>query len=160
MQWPDVLADKSLQNLPYKIELNEKGNIEMSPASFLHSRLQGKIAATLLLQLGGDVFTELAIQTSKGVRVPDVAWGPEEYTTQHLQDIWASAAPELCIEIISPSNSIKAMQEKVVLFLEAGALEVWLVEERGKISYYDRTGEIASSRYKVDLSSCFIRIHD
>jgi Uma2 family endonuclease len=157
MQWPDVLADKSLQNLPYKIELNEKGNIEMSPASFLHSRLQGKIAATLLLQLGGDVFTELAIQTTKGVRAPDVAWGSEAYTAQHLQDIWASAAPELCIEIISPSNSVQAMQEKVALFLEAGAAEVWLVEEQGKISYYDFSGQISFSRYKVDLLPCFLK---
>lgn len=131
-QWPNVLADKSLQNLPYKIELNEKGNIEMSLASFLHSCLQGKIASILQIQLGGDVFTELAIQTSKGVRVPDVAWGSEHYTLQHQDDIWASSAPELCIEIMSPSNSTPAMQEKVVLFLEAGAAEVWLVEEQGK----------------------------
>jgi Uma2 family endonuclease len=157
MQWPDVLADKSLQDLPYKIELNEHGNIVMSPASFLHSRLQGKIAATLLLQLGGDVFTGLAIQTSKGVRVPDVAWGSEAYTALHLQDIWASAAPELCIEIISPSNTVQAMQEKILLFLETGATEVWLVEERGKISYYDLRGEISSSQYKVDLTGCFIK---
>jgi len=27
MQWQDVLADKSLHDLPYKIELNEKGLI-------------------------------------------------------------------------------------------------------------------------------------
>ncbi|MGH8560071.1 MAG: hypothetical protein ACRESZ_21995, partial [Methylococcales bacterium] len=30
----DVLADKSLHDLPYKIEIDEKGLIEMSPASF------------------------------------------------------------------------------------------------------------------------------
>jgi len=33
MQWQDVINDKSLQDLPYKIELNEHGNIVMSPAS-------------------------------------------------------------------------------------------------------------------------------
>ena len=27
MQWSEVMADKSLQNLPYKIELNEYGKI-------------------------------------------------------------------------------------------------------------------------------------
>lgn len=56
MQWQDVLADKSLRDLPYKIELNEYGNIEMSPASFTHSRFQGKLAALLSVQLGGEVF--------------------------------------------------------------------------------------------------------
>jgi len=45
-----------LQNLPYKIELNQKGNIEMSPASNKHGFLQSKIAFLLqqtLLQGGG-----------------------------------------------------------------------------------------------------------
>jgi hypothetical protein len=43
MHWLDVLSDKTLQDLPYKIELNEKGLIEMSPASFTHSLLQGRL---------------------------------------------------------------------------------------------------------------------
>ena len=157
MQWLEVLADQSLQNLPYKIELNENGHIEMSPASFLHSRLQGKIAATLLMQLGGDVFTELAIQTSKGVRVPDVAWGSEAYTLQHQNELWASSAPEICIEIISPSNHSRAMLEKIALFLEAGATEVWLIEDQGEITHYDHSGLIAMSRYPVDVSACFLK---
>ncbi len=157
MQWTDVLADQSLQNLPYKIELNEQGRIEMSPASFLHSRLQGKIAATLLIQLGGDVFTERAIQTEKGVRVPDVAWGSEAYTLQHQHEIWASAAPEICIEFISPSTPVKALQEKIALFLAASAKEVWLVKEQGSILYYDAGGQIPLSRYPVDLGHCFIK---
>ena len=63
MQWQDVLADKSLQDLPYKIELNEKGNIEMSPASLVHSLLQGELALLLGNTLSGNIFTELAIQT-------------------------------------------------------------------------------------------------
>ncbi|WP_428353483.1 hypothetical protein [Methyloprofundus sp.] len=79
MQWQDVLADKSLQDLPYKIELNERGKIEMSPVSLIHSRLQGKLAKILGTELGGEIFTELAIETRLGVKVPDVAWGTEEY---------------------------------------------------------------------------------
>ena len=47
MKWQDVLSDKTLQDLPYKIELNEYGKIEMSPASFIHSLLQGEIAKRL-----------------------------------------------------------------------------------------------------------------
>lgn len=155
MRWQDVLADPSLQNLPYKIELNEKGIIEMSPASFSHSRLQGKIAVQLSLQLGGEIFTELAIQTSQGVRVPDVAWGSESYTLMHQGELWASSAPELCIEILSPSNTAKDMLERVALFLQAGAIEVWLVEENGAISQYDSTGQISASRFPANLHHCF-----
>jgi len=79
MQWQDVLADKSLQDLPYKIELNEKGNIEMSPASLIRNLLQGEITWLLKSKLKGHTFTELAVQTSSGIRAPDTAWGSHSF---------------------------------------------------------------------------------
>ncbi len=158
MQWQDVLADKSLQDLPYKIELNDKGNIEMSPASLLHSLIQGKLALLLGSTLTqGSVFTELAIQTSNGIRVPDVAWGSHHYIKKHKTEIYASSAPEICVEIISPSNTPKEMLEKVRLFIEADAREVWLVTESGDISIYNQNGQTDKSLFnilinKIDLN--------
>ena len=137
MQWQDVLADKSLQDLPYKIELNEKGNIEMSPALLLHSHLQGEISWMLRNKLKGNIFTELAIQTSSGIRVPDVAWGSQDFIKNHKDEVFASSAPEICVEIISPSNSSQEMNKKIHLFIEAGAIEVWLVSESGNIRFYN-----------------------
>ena len=151
MQWQEVLADKSLHDLPYKIELNEKGLIEMSPASFIHSLLQGRLTKILGNQLNGEVFTELAIQTTKGVRVPDVAWGSEEYVQDHIKDIFALSAPELCVEIISPSNTPEEMQDKVELFLEAGAKEVWLITEEGQVKYFNHQGQLDQSTFGIDL---------
>jgi Uma2 family endonuclease len=151
MQWQDVLADKSLHDLPYKIELNEKGLIEMSPASFIHSLLQGRLTKLLGNQLDGEVFTELAVQTSKGIRVPDVAWGSKEYVQKHIKDVYALAAPELCVEIISPSNTREEMIDKVELFLEAGAKEVWLVTEDGQITYHNHQGQQIRSIFNIDL---------
>ena len=40
MQWSEVITDKSLKDLPYKIELDRYGNILMSPASNRHGRMQ------------------------------------------------------------------------------------------------------------------------
>ena len=151
MQWQEVLADKSLQDLPYKIELNEKGLIEMSPASFVHSLLQGRLTKILGNRLGGEVFTELAVQTLKGVRVPDVAWGSQEYVHKHINEVYASSAPELCVEIISPSNTREEMQDKVALFLQAGAKEVWLVTEDGKVTYHNQQGQQRQSVFKINL---------
>jgi len=151
MQWQDVLADKTLDDLPYKIELNEKGLIEMSPASFIHSLLQGRLTKILANQLEGEVFTELAVQTTKGVRVPDVAWGSKEYVQKHIKDIYALSAPELCVEIISPSNTLEEMQDKVRLFIEAGAHEVWLVTEKGQATYYNKLGQQEQSAFEIDL---------
>ncbi len=149
MQWQDVLADKSLQDLPYKIELNKKGNIEMSPASIIHSLLQAETTWLLRSSLKGHTFTELAIQTSNGIRVPDVAWGSHGYIKKHKDELYASSAPEICVEIISPSNTSKEMLEKTQLFIEAGAQEVWLVTESGDISIYNKEGQIKKSQFKI-----------
>jgi len=150
MQWQDVLADKSLQNLPYKIELNEKGKIEMSHASVIHSLLQGKFARLIGSQLNnGEVFTELAVSTRAGVRVPDVAWGSKAYVAQHIDEICALSAPEICVEIVSASNTQTEMEEKIALYLESGAIEVWIVDETGEISYFDGKGKRGSTQFDV-----------
>ncbi len=158
MQWQDVLADKSLHDLPYKIELNEKGLIEMSPASFIHSLLQGRLAKLLGNQLEGEVFTELAVQTAKGVRVPDVAWGSKGYVEKHIEDVYALSAPELCVEIISPSNTREEMKDKVELFLQAGAKEVWLVTEDGLVTFYNHQGQQVQSIFDLDLKEIKIQV--
>ncbi len=153
MQWQDVLADKSLQDLPYKIELNEYGNIEMSPTSFIHSSFQAEIAVQLKAQLGGRIFTELAVQTSKGVKVPDVAWAGDVYFQRNLHAKSAVSAPDLCIEVLSPTNTEIKMQEKIELYLEAGAFEVWLVNEQGGIRFFNAEGEQEKSRFKVEIAN-------
>ena len=158
MQWQDVLADKSLQDLPYKIELNEKGNIEMSPTSLTHSFLQAEITWYLRNQLHGHAFTELAIQTSKGVKVPDVAWCTTEFMSQHKDELFASSAPEICIEILSPSNTPKEMVEKIQLYIEAGAKEVWLVTEAGQITFYDSDGETNNSQFDINIDNITLNI--
>ena len=151
MQWQDVLADKSLRDLPYKIELNQYGKIEMSPASFTHSHLRGTLAFLLSTQLVGEVFTKLAIITDKGVKVPDVAWSSDDYYQRHKNDLAATAAPEICVEIISPSNSQKEMRAKVKIYLKAGAIEVWLINEQGAVQYFDSHGQRETSSFNVNL---------
>ncbi len=150
--WQDVLADRSLRNLPYKIELTERGTIEMSPpASFMHSSFQGELAFLLRTQLGGKIFTELPVQTEKGVKVPDIAWGSKEYYLQHKTDIAATSAPEICIEVMSPSNTKAEMRAKVNLYLKAGAVEAWIVSESGKVEYFDKNGKKEKSSFNVKI---------
>lgn len=73
-------------------------------------------------QLLGEVFTNLAIVTEEGVKVADVAWGSDAYFEQHRHDFAATAAPEICVEIVSRSNTKCEMKTKVNLFLKAGAV--------------------------------------
>ena len=66
MKWSEVIAEKNLQDLPYKIELNEWGNIVMSPASNRHSFLQMAIAMLLAAQKSdGHTFNECSVETHR-----------------------------------------------------------------------------------------------
>ena len=58
MTWQEVINHPSLQDLPFKIELNAAGVIEMSPATNWHGLLQGEILSKLneLLKLDKDRF--------------------------------------------------------------------------------------------------------
>ena len=148
MLWSDVLADESLKNLPYKIELNERGHIEMSPASNRRGFLQSELVWLLRSQLkSGRVITECSIDTPKGVKVADVAWCNDALVTEHGEATPYVTAPEICIEILSPSNSVKEMQDKILLYLVKGAKEVWLVRDSGKTVIYQSQGEVQESAF-------------
>jgi Uma2 family endonuclease len=45
-------------------------------------------------------------------------------------------APEICIEVLSESNTAEEMDEKRTLYREAGAQEIWLVELDGRIRFF------------------------
>jgi Uma2 family endonuclease len=127
MTWADVMANPFLKDLPFKIELNKWGKIEMSPASNEHGLKQVDISAELRQRPGGRVLVECSIQTHDGVRVADVAW----VSDARLQSMGTVTpypkAPEVCVEVKSPSNSWAEMHMKASLYLEAGAEEVWIV---------------------------------
>ena len=150
MQWTEVMNDPCLRDLPYKIELNRWGNIEMSPASNKHGFYQSRLSVLLSQHLpAGEVITECSVETPEGVKVPDVAWCSDEFLQRHGFETPYPEAPELCVEILSPSNSSEQMQEKVQLYLAAGAAEAWLVSEAGKIIFYDRSGPIVQSSFNI-----------
>lgn len=153
LRWAEICSDPALRDLPYKIELNAWGKIEMSPASNRHGRLQSLIGAELLRQMpDGLVVNEASILTDIGVRVPDVIWGSPQFMQAYGESTPYPRAPEICVEIVSPSNSDIELREKIRAYLAAGAEEVWLVLEDGGVRYFDAAGEKAASRYPVTLS--------
>lgn len=152
LRWAEIINDPVLSDLPYKVELNLWGKIEMTPATFWHGRLQGAIAAQLAQQLsGGEALTEIPVVTEIGVRVPDVAWGSKAYLDANADASPAPRAPEICIEIVSPSNSDDEIREKIRAYVAAGAEEVWIVAEDGTIGFHDSTGPRPASRFPVRI---------
>ncbi len=157
-RWAQVLADPVLRNLPFHMELNKWGHIEMTPpASPGHMRAASRLVLLLRQLLGGDAFHECAIVTPGGVRVADVVWCSGEFLERNreaLSTMQASLteAPDLCVEVMSPSNSYDELAEKAALYLAAGAQEAWIVREDFAIQVVDRQGERERSRFAVDLA--------
>ncbi|MGH8477938.1 MAG: Uma2 family endonuclease [Methylococcales bacterium] len=150
MQWSEVVDNPCLENLPFKIELNRYGKIEMTPASNKHGRLQLQIGALLERKLKrGEAMIECSIQTTEGVKVADVAWCSKAFIKQHGYETPYSSAPEICIEIVSPSNSKEEIFNKAQLYLHAGAQEAWVVWEDGVTEYYGKSGNLDRSAYGV-----------
>jgi Uma2 family endonuclease len=154
MEWAEVINNPLLKDLPFKIELNKFGKILMSPASNQHGRIQSRMAANLINKLpSGEVITECSIQTSEGVKVADVAWASNEFIETFAYETPYPKAPEICIEIVSPSNSKTEISEKVNLYLAKGAHEVWVVYEDSRILTFVHTGEIEKSKIALDAQS-------
>ena len=142
MTWADVVAHPSLRDLPFKVELDSFGCILMSPASNRHSLLQGRIERLLGEHLGGEAFPECAITTLEGVRVPDVVWMSDaRVEAMDLDELTLHVAPEICVEVRSPSNVWAEMEEKVQIHLAKGAQEGWICEVDGAMRYFGYEGE-------------------
>jgi Uma2 family endonuclease len=153
LRWAELINDPALADLPYKIELNAWGKIEMTPASFWHGRMQGNVSVQLAQQLpDGEVLVEVPILTEIGVRVPDVAWGSREYLAAIGEASPAPRAPEICVEVVSASNTEDEIRAKTRAYLAAGAREVWILSEDGTWRIHDASGERAASQFPVRLS--------
>ncbi len=147
MEWSDVIENPLLKNLPFKIELNKWGKVLMSPASNNHGRWQFEVGT--LINRGkrsGKIITECSIKTPEGVKVADVAWLSDEFIAEHGYVTPYNIAPPICVEIVSPSNSAREMQEKISLYLAKGAHEVWLCDQEGVITYFSHGGQLEKSK--------------
>ena len=147
LTWEDVCSDPSLRDLPFKIELNRYNQIVMSPSHPRHSRLQTKIARILgdLLD-DGEAIVELPVETDDSTKVPDVVWASRDTINRHSSEISWMRAPEVCVEVLSPSNTAQEIDQKRALYFERGASEVWVCSWDGRMTFYSAGGELKRSR--------------
>lgn len=146
MTWDEVINNPFLKDLPFKIETNQFGQILMSPASNRHGIIQSEVGRKIhQRKKNGTVISECSIQTSDGVKVADVAWASEDFMAAYGEVTPYPKAPEICVEVVSPSNSKKEIEFKVELYLAKGALEVWVVNNNKEVEYFTHTGKIKKS---------------
>jgi Uma2 family endonuclease len=155
VRYRSLCDDPRFENLPGKIELDSWGRILMSPASNYHGLVQGRLCRRLTV-LGGESFVEASIVTPAGLFVPDVVWASAAFMQAHANETPYTGAPEICIEVASPANSVKELREKVDAYLAVGAFEAWIVYPQSKrFEFFSAGGKSASSAFAVDLSGLF-----
>jgi Uma2 family endonuclease len=152
MEWSDVINDPTLQNLPFKIELNKFGKLLMSPATNKHGMMQGKLSRLIGNKYPeGEVITECSIQTPEGTKVADVVWASDAFIAEWGTVTPFPRAPELCVEIVSPSDSREEMRIKTELYLGAGAQEVWIVYLDSHMDVFNADGQVESSEFSEGI---------
>jgi Uma2 family endonuclease len=137
-RWEEVLADPDLRKIQGRVETDRHGRIIMSPPPApRHGRFQILIGSLLgRLMPKGETASECPISTADGVRAVDVAWiSPERWRDLGNRACFTKA-PEICVEIISPSNSEEEIREKMTLYFDVGAQEVWTCGAFGKMSFF------------------------
>jgi Uma2 family endonuclease len=147
--------DPCYANVPGKIELDVWGRMVMTAASFHRGIVQGRLCRSLA-KLGGEVVVEPPVVTAFGLFVADVAWASARFMSAHSAETPLTRAPEICIEVVSPSNSVKELREKTDAYLATGADEVWVVYPQSKRwEFYGKQGLMQRSTYAVDLADLF-----
>ena len=145
--WETLHQNPDLIPLSYQVQTDKYGQLVMTPPPApSHGSKQVQIAILLAqLQPKGKTITECPVSTSNGVRSADVAWCSEELWQKYRERTIFIEAPELCVEVVSPSNPPAEMEEKVRLYFESGAQEVWLCELDGTICFYRTADEIVEA---------------
>ncbi|MDQ3011590.1 MAG: Uma2 family endonuclease [Acidobacteriota bacterium] len=147
MTWEAVLNNPLLRNLPFKIEMNRFGQIVMNPASNKRGAIKAEIGFKVWRQKKqGKLIFGCSMVTSDGIKVADVAWASDEFIEEYGEVTPYPKAPEICVEVISPSNSKQEIEHKVELYLAKGALEVWVVDGKKQVAYYTHIGKIPKSK--------------
>lgn len=151
-----ICDDPCFARVPGKVELDAWGRVLMSPPSAYHGLMQSRLDYKLRTVLGGEVVTEAPIATPAGLFLADLAWLSPSYISRYGIQLTLMRAPEICIEVISPSNSVRELHEKRDGYLAVGAEEVWFVYPKSKrCEFYGKEGQLPRSHYVADINSIF-----
>ena len=88
-----------------------------------------------------------------GIRVPDVVWMPPEkwegYDREGPDPM--PFVPDLCVEVLLDREFPEDIGPRVMAYLEGGAQEVIVVDQRGELQFHGANGPQQSSGYGITL---------
>ena len=149
-------------------ELHHGEVILMPPPKWRHTRIQKQLEKLLQQAIGdtGIVIIEMPFQPSSEYEVwrADVAVLRLARTERIGGDEYLQGAPDLVVEVLSPSNTAQEINDKIAVCLESRCASFWVVDDRRKqvtvtegdiTKRYAQTATIAS-----DILGGSIRVED
>ena len=123
----------------------------MSPAGHNHGIIALNISSILWLFVkqhqSGKVYAAetgfILARNPDTVRAPDAAFVQKERLAEQPASGFFEGAPDLAVEVISPSETVDDVESKVIDYLEAGTALVWLI--------YPRTQTVTVYRSLTDI---------
>jgi Uma2 family endonuclease len=143
---PEDGIDRDLINGQIREQPMTKRNRFHAETEATIARLIGNWVAEQPIKLGkvysGEVGCSLRRNPDTNVGI-DVAYFSAETVAQQTDTTtMMEGVPELAVEILSPSDTIEAISEKVELYLETGVKLVWIVDPRFKTVTVHRSDEL------------------
>ena len=119
---------------------------DKSPFDGRHSFQQGRIAIKFEeIGSGGHGLVAYPVRTDEGVKVMDAAWMSKDRAASLREEGVHEVAPEICVEVRSPGNSFHEIQEKLRLYFAKGAVECWVCDRNGLMTFFNADGPIRRS---------------
>jgi Uma2 family endonuclease len=119
---------------PFYYELRQGELVQVSRPTWKHASIQRRIRRLLehALDATGVVDSEFAFRAlpEYELRVADVAYVVRERMLSIDEEDNLHGAPDLVIEVLSPSNTASEINEKAALCLANGCRQFWVVDSR------------------------------
>lgn len=113
-------------------ELDRGELIKMPPSAAKHELVKNTIAELLMPFVRSKKLGRILVETGftldpESWRRPDVSFLRHDRVAKLDPDEPLDGAPDLAIEVVSPSDSKRVLNKKVRHFLDTGTAEVWMV---------------------------------
>ena len=152
------LTDEQFESLcknhpDLKFELNKQGDLVIVPpkspeAGWKNSELITEVGIWSRSDQTGIVFDSSTMFTlpNGAKRSPDVSWMPKEKydsLSDEEKQTFSAIVPDFVIELRSPSDNLKPIQNKMREYIENGVKLGWLIDPNKKeVHIYRKNGEI------------------